>query len=323
MRKPRRSFQILRFSLSVCIALTANSAFSATTGGCDGGPPPYIAATFSDIPSSPFENTGGAEHVTTGERQVLLGLLRFGGSEICIDLAADYQYTRFEYEGLPSRDRDLHRLQFPMSFGTTAGNWRVRGFVAPGVSTSSNVFKDFFNRGSSEDLFVSGRLELVTGADNRRYIVGLAHDRSFGRPRLYPVAGVALKFGDRLRLRLAYPDPGLAYRLTERQRITARVFPAGHQWHVVADDFASDFDYRLEALRSQVTWSFSIGKLLTIDLSGGYESQRRHVLTDDLGNRIDSRVSDDWLFGLGFRVGPAPNIYTNGTTFPVLPGGPP
>jgi hypothetical protein len=311
----------LRFSLGIFIVLTTSSAFPAMSGNCDVGKPPYFAALFGDLPSSSLDDTGGSESVSASERQGLLGLYRFGNSEVCVDLALDYQYTHFEYEGLQSRDRDLHRLQLPLSFATTAGDWRIRGVIAPGISTSSNVFKDFLNRGSSDDLLLAGRVEFLTGAGNRQYLLGLAHDRSFGRPGFYPIAGVMFEPGDRLRLRLAYPDPGLAYRLGERQQITARVFPAGHQWHVVADDFATDFDYRVEALRSQLTWSIPIGKRLAIDLSGGYESGRRHVLTDDLGNRIDTTVADEWLVAIGFRIGPAPHIYTNGTTFPSLPGG--
>ncbi|MEL6367563.1 MAG: hypothetical protein AAFQ16_06340, partial [Pseudomonadota bacterium] len=69
-----------------------------------------------------------------------------------------YAYTRYEYENTPTRDRDLHMLQVPLSvaFGSDQTLWQMQ--LAPGIATSSNVSRDLFNRATSEDFFVTGKL---------------------------------------------------------------------------------------------------------------------------------------------------------------------
>ena len=194
-----------------------------------------------------------------------------------------------------------------------AGGWTMDANVAPGISTSSNVLKEFFDAISSDDLFATVRLEGRRGSSSRRWVLGLAYDRAFGRPRFYPVAGVELSPADSFDLRLAFPDPGFEYRFSGKQTISGRLFPAGHQWHVMTDDFSSEFDYRVEGFRAQLGWSIRLWKAITLDVSGGYEFARKHYLTDDLGVRIESDVEDQWLFLLGLRAGAAPLPYTHGS----------
>ena len=233
-------------------------------------------------------------------------------AETDLDVAIDYQYTRYEYEGIDGRNRDLHRLQVPVHFSRALKQWRFEGYVAPGVSTSSNVFKDLFNRGSSDDLFVSARLEWHREFAARNWIVGLAYDRLFGEPTLYPVVGVELSPSPDLHLRLAFPDPALRYRFSDRITLLGRLFPAGHEWHVVSDDFTSEFDYHVEAFRAQTSLNVQAWRALSIDMALGYEFGREHRFTDDTGTRIESRIDDQWFFALGFRLGSAELPYTHG-----------
>lgn len=322
MRICRPALQILRLLAALCMFVSATRATAGPERACDPGLTLYLGANLARIPSSTLDDVPGAE-LQTDERQGSVGIGRFSFGAVCFDAGIDYQYTRYEYEGVNSRDRDLHRLQLPLRFAAASGDWQFGGYVAPGVSTSSNVFKDFFNRGSSDDVFVAGRFIAARQSGDRRFLAGLAYDRTFGKPRLYPVAGVEFPAGERLKLRLAYPDPGFRYDISNRQRLTGSIYPAGHQWHVVANDFASEFDYRVRALRSQLTWSVALSDLITIDLSGGYETRRRHELNDDLGARVVSDLADEWLLALGIRVGPAPPAYAHGATFRALQGAPP
>ena len=94
--------------------------------------------------------------------------------------------------------------------------------------------------------------------------------------------------------------------------LSGRLYPAGHQWHVMTDDFSAEFDYRVEGIRAQLGWSIKVWKRIALDLSGGYEFARKHYLTDDLGARIESGVDDQWLLLFGVRAGPAPLPYTHG-----------
>jgi hypothetical protein len=272
----------------------------------------YFSVNASRVPEADFRGLPPGNDVRTSDNQVAAAFARISHESLRVDFGFDYQYTRYKYNELDSRNRDLHRVQFPVWLSAPVQNWQLRGHVAPGIFTSSNVLGDFFNRGSSDDLYVSGRFEAERTGSSMPWILGIAHDRSFGRSSTYPVIGIRLSPDDSLDVRLAWPDPALRYRPSDRQMLTFEVFPAGNQWHVRTDDFSRDFDYRIEAWRSQVTWSFSVFDSTMIDLSLGYEFERSHHLDDDPGARVDAAADDQWLFAIGFRFGDGPLPLTHG-----------
>ena len=299
-------------------------AFVAAQGGCAGnggaegtaseqGRPPFLALSATRQPAANFSDSPSTATVKTKENQVYAGLRRFEAAGGTLDLGFDYQYTRYVYEGIDGRNRDLHRFQFPFSYRRTLNEWTIDGSLAPGISTSSNVLKEFFDRISSDDLFATIRLQGRRESASRNWLIGLAYDRAFGRPLVYPILGLETSPNDRLDVRLAFPDPGFRYRWPDGQSLSGRLFPAGHQWHVMTDDFDAEFDYRVEGIRAQLGWSIRLWKELTLDVSGGYEFARKHYLTDDLGVRIESDVDDQWLLLLGVRSGQAPLPYTHGS----------
>ena len=165
---------------------------------------------------------------------------------------------------------------------------------------------------SRDDLFATAHIAGRRAWRSAHWVIGLSWDRAFGEPRLYPVAGIELAPNEALDVRLAFPDAGFEYRWSGTQAFSGRLFPAGHQWHVVTDDLDADFDYRVEGWRAQLGWSVRLWKQVSLDISGGYEFARRHYLTDDLGVRIESSVDDQWLLLVGLRAGPAPLPYTHG-----------
>jgi hypothetical protein len=299
-------------------ALAIAQGGCAGSGGADGtaseeGRPPFLALSATRQSAADFSDSPSAATVRTKENQVYAGLRRFEAAGGTLDLGFDYQYTRYVYDGIDGRNRDLHRFQFPFGYRGTLNGWKIDSSVAPGISASSNVLKEFFDRISSDDLFTTVRLQGRREAAWHDWVIGLAYDRTFGRPLVYPIAGLEMSPSDRLDVRLAFPDPGFRYRWSDGQSLSGRLFPAGHQWHVMTDDFDAEFDYRVEGIRAQLGWSIRLWKEITLDVSGGYEFARKHYLTDDLGVRIESGVDDQWLFLLGLRSGQAPLPYTHGS----------
>jgi len=277
------------------------------------GRPPFLALRIARQPAADFTGSPAPASVRTKENQVFAGFHRFEAGTGTLDVGLDYQYTRYVYEGIEGRNRDLHRFQFPLRYQGRLRGWKIDANFAPGLSTSSNVLKEFFDQISGDDLFASARLQGRRASGSRNWVLGLAYDRAFGRPRLYPIAGVELSPNDRLDVRLAFPDPGFEYRWSEQHSLSGRLFPAGHQWHVMSDDFSSEFDYRVEGIRVQLGWSIRLWKALTLDISGGYEFGRTHYLTDDVGVRIESDIDDQWLLLVGLRTASAPRAYTHGS----------
>lgn len=269
------------------------------------GDPPYVTLHISQVRTGSMDRPAGSGARST-DQQFTIGLASVKRHRYTLDFAIDYQYTRYEYKDINSRDRDLHRLQFPITFSTEILDWQVDGQVSPGISTSSNVFKDVVNRGSGDDLFMTGHLE-VSGVRNEEsaWLAGIASDRRFGKTRVYPIIGVVFS-GERLHLRAAFPHSEFSYRLSSAHEVKGRIYPAGHQWRVESDKIESDFDYRYEALRAELAWRAKMWKRITVDLSVGYEFDRSHRFLDDTSMPVDSDVDSSWFIGIGIALGAAP-----------------
>lgn len=273
---------------------------------------PFLAASYTAVPESNFEFPEHGSDVQEKEYRLVLGLLDFDAREFGIDIGTDYQYTRYEYTAIDGRNRDLHRLQVPLGFHYRSETWQLDGFLAPGVSTSSNIMKDLLDDASSDDIIVTARVEArVPTREQFGWLAGVAYDRAFGAAAPYPVLGVLYEPVDELQFRLAFPDPELRYSPSVRQHWSARLFPAGHEWHVFSEELGDDFDYEVEAWRARATWSWGFGQFIWIDLSAGYEFNRRHEFVDDRGRPINADVDDQFFAGFGLRVGDAPVPYSN------------
>ncbi len=299
----RRYFFMLKFVALILSGVTL-AADASDAGSWQAPRPPFLAASYLGAPAADLAAAQPRATVNTTEAQLTAGLHRFGAGDLRIGF--DYQYTRYEYAQINGRNRDLHRVQLPLSFTGQGGAWEIDGVVAPGVSTSSNVIKDPFNELSSDDLNARIRVEGRRKGPGVTWVTGLAYDAAFGNPQGYPLLGIELQPGDRLQARIAFPDTALSFAATDRHRFSVRLFPAGHQWHVVSDQLGDDFDYRIQAVRTQLSWSMRWRPGMTLDVSLGYEFGRHHLFIDDLGQRVDTDAADQVLFAIGFRVGRAP-----------------
>ncbi|MDJ0711178.1 MAG: hypothetical protein QNJ14_12335 [Woeseiaceae bacterium] len=215
----------------------------------------------------------------------------------------EYGYTHFDYDSVASRNRDLHRIEFPVRVVIDDDEWQLDGLIAPGIATSSNIFKDFLNKGSHEDLYLSGRVEARRPHGKTTWLAGVAYDRSFGDERLYPIAGILIEPSPDVALRIAYPDSAMVWKPSDRYVLSGRVLPAGFEWRVVQDDLSSEFVYRTEGIRSQLTLSHGLWRQLWVDLFVAYEFERRHEFATDGNQPLVSDVDNEWLVGLGFSVG--------------------
>ncbi len=273
----------------------------------DNARPPYASVQITRMSAAPMPVPGGMATVGTKEQRLAVGFGRLLARGWTFDFGLDYGYTRYEYTGIDGRNRDLHRLQIPMRAQAAANGWQFDAHVAPGISTSSNVFQDPFGRWTSDDVVLTAALEARRPASGSlSWLLGLAYDRAWGRPRAYPVAGVELAPASDLRLRLAFPDSSLDYDMSPAHALSWRVYPSGHQWRVVSDELAAEFDYRVQAVRTELTWSWRYTRGVVLGVTAGYESRTRHRFVDDTGTRIAGDAAGRWLFGISLRSGRAP-----------------
>jgi hypothetical protein len=274
-------------------------------------PGPAAAVRVTTMPHADFTDTPPAS-VSAREYQFSAAFGAVPVAAGALSIGADYQYTRYEYAGVPGRDRDLHRLQLPLRFAREAGNGQLHALVAPGIATSSNVMKDAFRRATRQDLYATAALIVRQPlGDTLSWEAGLAYDRALGKPALYPSLGLSGTARDGLTWRLGFPESALAWTPSDRSMLGLRVFPAGAEWHVATDDFADAFPYRVRATRAELTFSRTVGRRLIVDLTAGYEFAREHDFVAERSQRFDTDVASQATLSIGIRYGriavPHPN----------------
>ena len=287
-----------RLELAVPLLAAVAQAGTASAAEWSFTPERFITFGIQQMPSS-----GAGSNATLRCRLYDMGAgfgaVGVAGGELAVGLG--YRYTRFEYEGIASRDRDLHRLSLPLVWRRKPVESAVSAIelaLVPTIATSSNVFQKFWDRGSHEDVYLSGRLAVELPAGAWTWHLGAAADRLWGASRVYPIVGGERRFGERWHARLVLPFPELRYRLGNRQRLALVAEPAGYRWRVVSDDFSADFDYRLRAFRTTASWELEAHRRWTVTLSAGFETGREHRFADDDLQAVDLDVDSGWVYGL-------------------------
>jgi hypothetical protein len=213
-----------------------------------------------------------------------------------------YAYTRYEYENLPTRNRDLHRMAAPLRWawaGALAHSFELR----PLIATSSNVMKDIFRRGSSDDVMLHGRwrLERAPATTGGGWAAGITRDDAFGGEKFYPEVA-ALWRTPAFETGLGWPRAWASYRPSTTWELGVEVAPSGARWHVVSDERGgAEFDYEVKSWRGLASASWQPAWGLRLQAQAGLEFDRRHRFEDDLGGRVD-RVAGDAAY-LELRIG--------------------
>ena len=205
----------------------------------------------------------------------------------------DYAYQRYEYRGLPTRNRDLHRLEVPLRWdGKESTGWSAE--LRPVVAASSNVFKELWSRGSGDDMMLHGRVlrERVPFGAGWGWRVGLAYDDAFGAQKAYPVVALLRQYEGML-MELGWPATRAMLELDGGFAVGGEIAPAGARWHVTSDERdGASFDYEVRAWRAgaKLRWESRGGLFLTTQ--AGLEFERRHRLEDDNGAMVNRGVDE-------------------------------
>jgi hypothetical protein len=217
-------------------------------------------------------------------------------------LGADYAYTRYAFEGLPTRPRDLHHLFVPLQWRARDDRWLA--VVTPVAAASSNVFKDFVDRGSGDDVDLHLRLQLEGWSrPDIGWRIALVRDTAFGAPRFYPAASLLWKT-KRVVSELGVPSSRIDWQPRDRLALGAAVFPAGGSWHVISDERGGEaFDYRARAWRSALTADWRPRRWLQAGVQAGIEFRRRLEFEDDTGAVIDRKARPARYWRLELRLG--------------------
>lgn len=215
----------------------------------------------------------------------------------------NYAYTRYLYDGINSRNRDLHSITFPVTYTNEADQYSWSFHISPGIATSSNAFKDPLNRLEAEDFVTTGGFstELAVGK-NWNVLLGARYDYRFGESKPYFIAGVMLSASENLTLRLAYPDSLFSVKLNDDIQLFTLLYPAGNQWHVHTDDFMQEFTYNAEGWRVETGLRWKVRRPLAVLFSAGYEFERHIGFDDESGVRLSSKIDNNIFYSVELKV---------------------
>jgi hypothetical protein len=286
----------LRTACAAAVALLVAEALDRSAMAQDAG---GGGAAASFLAAGPAALGDGAR---IRERQVGLRVWsrKFSFDRTAFKIGADYAYTRYSFDGVPTRPRDLHHLHVPLSWGDRDGRWVA--VVTPVVATSSNVFKDFLNRGGRDDMDLHVRLDFRHWhGPNLGWRMGVVRDNAFGQARVYPAAALLWK-GQRVRAALGLPSSQVDWHARDRLMLGATVFPTGGSWHVVSDERGgAQFDYRARAWRGALTAQWQPWPWLRASAQAGIEFRRHYEFEDDTGAAINRDAGSAGYYRLELR----------------------
>jgi hypothetical protein len=214
----------------------------------------------------------------------------------------EYVYTRYEYDNLAARNRDLHRVAAPVRWawpGAFVQSFELR----PVIATSSNIMRDLFSRGTADDLMLHGRLRLerapsTTGAG---WSAGVSRDDALGGEKIYPEVA-ALWRTPAAEVGLGWPRTWASYRPSPTWVLGFEIAPAGARWHVVRDDReGARSDYEVESWRGVASARWQPASGVQVQAQAGLEFDRRHRFEDDEGFRVDRTADDAAYVGLSIH----------------------
>jgi len=216
-------------------------------------------------------------------------------------IGADYAYTRYAFDGVTTRARDLHHLFVPLQWRARDDRWLAA--LTPVVATSSNVFKDLVNRGGRDDFDLHMRLQVRDWIEpSIGWRAGIVRDRAFGSARLYPDLALLWK-RDRVQAELGVPSSRIDWQVRDRLALGAAVFPDGGSWHVISDERGgAEFDYVARAWRSALTADWRPRRWLRASAQAGVEFRRRYQFEDDTGAAIDREAGSAGFWRVELRV---------------------
>ena len=281
---------------AVLIGAAALATAARAQTASDGG----VAVHHSTVAQAEF---GDAARI--GERQSGFDLWsrEFAFDRLAFRVAAHYAYTRYEYEGVASRDRDLHHVLLPLQWRDAADRWRL--VVTPLIATSSNVFKDLLKRGTRDDVDVYGRWEYRRAGDAGvpGWRIGLVRDAAFGAPRWYPAAALLWR-GEGVEAELGWPTTRVDWKVRDDLALGIAVFPIGGQWHVVSDERGgAQFDYRARAWRAAIDAGWSPWRHVRLGVQAGVAFERHFEFEDDSGAVIDRDAGSAPYYRLALSIG--------------------
>ena len=221
---------------------------------------------------------------------------------VAFRFAAAYAYTRYEFDGLDSRDRDLHHLHVPLHWRTHDARWLA--VLTPVIATSSNIFKDLVNRGTRDDYDLYARLEHRAVAPNGAlgWRAALVRDAAFGRPLAYPELAILWSDG-RVEADVGLPRARVDWKARDDLALGISVAPAGAQWHVVSDERGgAEFDFRARAWRGAFNAAWRPWRFLRVNAQLGIEFARNYEFEDDSGTPIkrDAASAPYWRIDLAW-----------------------
>ena len=287
----------------VCLAWRAGLMLAAATPGLafgNPGAPLEIELARGSLATADF----GDARLSGTENRILVRGPSMPAGESEFRWTLDYAYQRYEYQGLPSRNRDLHRLEVPLTWqGDAALGWTLE--LRPVIASSSNVFKEIWSRGGSDDVMLHGQaiVERSPGGAGWGWRLGATRDDAFGREAAYPVAALLRQY-EGARIEVGWPVSRAMLDVGRAIELGGEVAPAGARWHVVSDERdGASFDYEVRAWRAGaiLDWRSAGGFALKAQL--GLEFDRRHRLEDDTGATVNRAVDEAAYFELsaGYR----------------------
>lgn len=286
-----------------CLVSTVTCLFIGAVQAGNTKPEKYFSLQQQKISWSDLPEIGSSAKTRVRQSRIDALFAVVKGENSSWTFGSGYAYTRYLYDQVNSRNRDLHRISFPVSFSKETDQLFWSLHISPGIATSSNAFKDPLNRLKATDFIITGGFTSHLAVNDQwKALLGAGRDHRFGTSRWYPITGLMFSGPGRLKLRLAYPDSLFSFKLNERFDILAAIYPSGNQWNVHTDDFQQEFTYNAEGWRIETSLKWRMRQRLATRFAAGYEFDRRIRFDDNAGISLSPKIDNNLIFSIELEI---------------------
>ncbi len=216
-------------------------------------------------------------------------------------LGAGHRYKILNIDGIvPETNGHLHTSFFPLHWEKQSARNSFRISIAPALSASSNVYRNFGEVDSDAWQLLAALIWSRPMSDRVIIRYGICGDHRFGEYTIYPSFIAEWQAHDDWTIELGFPMSRLTYDLSKSVTSSLRIAPDGNEWFVKDQSLTRQSQLIYEAYLLDWSFEWLAHEHFGVSASVGWQFDIRYEMTLLDTSRV--RLSSESVMRIGAAV---------------------
>ncbi len=213
-------------------------------------------------------------------------------------LGIGHRYKILNVDGLqPETNGHLHTSFFPLHWEKQSARNSFRISVAPALSASSNVYRNFGEVDSDAWQLLAALIWSRPMSDRVTIRFGICGDHRFGEYRTYPSFIAEWQPHDDWTIELGFPMSRLTYDISKSITSSLQISPDGNEWFVKDQSLTRQSQLIYEAYLLEWAFAWQAHEHFGVSASVGWQFDSRYEMTLLDTSRV--RLNSDSVLRIG------------------------